>query len=365
MVCWFQYNWAIRIVQESVKCFKMVGMDENNKDIKSGKKSGIWKWIAGLVVIIVIGGFVWKRLSAKNNYETASIKKGEVVEELILTGEVKAKRQANLRFLSGGELNWVGVEKGERVVAGQLLARLDPNKAYQAYEQAVADLRNAQATLERVYDEVEGNDDDETFEQKEKRTTAEVARDKAYRALQIAKENLSSTQIRAPFDGVVSKLTHQYSQVNVMSTEGQIEVVDPESLYFEVSADQTEVGKIKKGQKVTVVLDALNDKEVTGNVEYVDITPKEGEAGTIYGVEVALNDKPETLLVGMSGDAKFVVKESKEALYVPFEFLSTDQDGDYLLVGNPENKVYIEKGAEGDERIEVSGEIKEGMTIYD
>ncbi len=352
-------------MQEPVEYYKMIGMDKNNKDIKKGKKSGIWKWIAGLVVIIAIGGFVWRKLSANNKYETATVKKGKVVEELILTGEVKAKRQANLRFLSGGELNWVGVDKGESVVKGQLLARLDPNKAYQAYEQAVADLRNAEATLERVYDEVEGNDDDETFEQKEERTTAEVARDKAYRALQIARENLSNTQIRAPFDGVVSKLTHQYSQINVMSTEGQIEVVDPESLYFEVSADQTEVGKIKKGQKVTVVLDALSDKQVTGNVEYVDITPKEGEAGTIYGVEITLNDKPENLLVGMSGDAEFLVKESEEALYVPFEFLSTDEDGDYLLVDDPENKVYIDKGAEGDERIEVSGEIKEGMTIYD
>lgn len=365
MVCWFKYNWAIRIVQEPVKSYKILGMDNGKKETKKQKRGGIWKWIAGLVVIIVIGGFVWRRLAAKNNYETATVEKGRVVEELILTGEVKAKRQAGLRFLSGGELNWIGVEKGEEVVKGQLLARLDPNKAYQAYEQAVADLRNAEATLERVYDEVEGNDDDETYEQKEDRTAAEVARDKAYRALQIAKENLSNTQIRAPFDGVVSKLTHQYSQINVLSTEGLIEVVDPESLYFEVSADQTEVGKIKKGQKVTVVFDALSDKEITGKVEYVDITPMEGEAGTIYGVEIGFDEGQENLLVGMSGDANFVVKESDEALYVPFEFLSTDEDGDYLLVNDPENKVYVDKGAEGEERIEVSGEIKEGMKIYD
>lgn len=316
-------------------------------------------------MVIALGIIGWRQIRARNNQEVAQIKKGEVTEKLILTGQVKAEKQASLKFSSSGELAWIGVSEGDKVEKGQLLAKLDANKVYQQYEQAVADLRDARATLDRVYDEVSGHDDDETYEQKEDRTTAEVARDKAYRALQIAKENLANTQLRAPFEGVVSKITHPYSAVNITSTENQIEIVDPSSMYFEVTADQTEVTKIKKGQKVSITLDALTDKEIKGEVVKTDITPKEGEAGTIYGIKVALREIPEQLRVGMSGDAEFVIAESEGVLYVPFEFINSDDQGDYLLVGDPDNKVYVESGAEGEERIEVSGEIKEGEKIYD
>lgn len=338
------------------------------KNERKEKKKGInktIKWLIGVGLLAGLSFLGWKMWHKQSGWEKADIKRGEVVEKLILTGEIKAENQASLRFATSGELEQVKVGEGEKVEKGQVLAKLDANSQYQAYEKAVADLRAATATVEKVYDEVEGHDDDETYQQKEDRTTAEVRRDKAYRALQIAKENLSNVYLRAPFDGVVSRVNNPYGQVNVTYAEGQIKLVDPSSLYFEVSADQTEVIEIGKGQKVKIILDALMDEDVEGEVTYVDLVPKEGEAGVVYRIKVKLDDQPERIRVGMGGDAEFVLNRKEEVLNVPFDFLQSDEEGDYLLVNDPKNKVYVETGLEGEDRVEVKGEINEKDVIYD
>jgi hypothetical protein len=60
-----------------------------------------------------------------------------------------------------------------------------------------------------------------------------------------------------------------------------------------------------------------------------------------------------------------VYQANDDVLFVASEFIESDTKGKYLQVGKLSNKVYVEIGLQGDERTEVSGEIKEGDKIYD
>lgn len=338
-------------------------------EIKEEKKSfwkRKWVWIT-IVGLVLVGGVVIRnKMSDKEDLDSVEIKRGTVRHELILTGEVKAVEHAYLAFQSSGELSWIGVEEGEWVKKGQYLARLDAAILKSQYEQAVADLRKAQATVENVLDQVKDNDDDETHAMKDLRTTAEATRDRAYRALEIAEENLRNGYIKAPFEGIIADIALPYSGINTTYATSQIEILNPESMYFETHADQTEIKDLVVGQQVFILLDSFPEEEIEATVESIAYTPSTGEAGTVYEVKVAFNDlDSEKYRVGMTGDASFVLGTKEDVLYIPPKYLNSDKKGKYVKMGPKNNQVYVEVGIEGETKVEISGEINEGDTIYD
>ena len=323
-----------------------------------------WLWLlGGIVVVGFIGWRVW--LGNKNGTEKSQVLRGEVVEELVLTGQIRAEEHTSLVFQTAGEVAWMGVKEGDWVKKGQLLAKLDTISLNASYQQAISNLRAAEATLERVYDEVKDNDEDEDFLTKEKRTAAEVAKDRAYEGVVMAQRNLRNAGIVAPFDGVVISVTHPYSGVNTTMAERQIELINPESVYFSVNADQTEVVDLKVGQEARIQLDAHSNEEVIGKIGYIALAPKTGEVGTVYEVKIKFGEVDlSKFRVGMTGDVFLTRRQVSDALYVPPKFINSEKGERFLLLDGGK-KVKVEVGVEGEERIEVRGEVKEGDVIYD
>ena len=339
--------------------------EKENIIAKVFKNNKIRLLIVGVLILLLI----WRVIIVpkRGDFETVEVKRGTVAEELILSGEVKAKEHAKLKFQGSGEIGWLGVSEGQWVKKGQLLIKLDTANLYAAYEQAVAALRSAQATADRALDDVKDRGDEETFTEAEVRTIAEAARDRAYRALTIAQENLANGGIRAPFDGIITSLTNPFSGVNVIFSESQIEIVNPETLYVEVFADQDEVIELTEGQKVTIVLDPFMDEEIQGEIDFISYTPMAGEIGATYKITINLTSNVDRgkVRVGMTGDAEFILSEKEDVLYVPNQFVNTDKNGKYVFKNSSKNKVYLEVGMEGEERIEIMGDIKEGDILYD
>lgn len=323
-----------------------------------------------IILIVVIGIVVWRYYVARNNKEikTTVIRKGNVQEELILSGEVSALEYANLTFQSSGELDYIGVKEGDNVKKSQVLARLDTTVLNQAYLSAESDLRRYQTSLDKTYDDVQGHQKDESFAQRETRTISETNKDKAYRAYIAAQQNLTNASMKAPFDGIIASVTYPFTGVNTVFSQPQIEILNPDTIYFDASADQSEVIEIKLGQKVAIILDAYSSKEYEGAVTYIGFTPRQAEVGTSYKVKIdfnSLNYEDEKLKIGMGGDAKIILSEKSDVLYLPSEFVKSDSKGKYINYGKKNNKRYIETGLEGEDRVEVKGEIKEGDVVYD
>ena len=322
-----------------------------------------------LAIILVAGFLVWKfTLGKKEEIETAKVERGTVIEELVLSGEIDADEYAKLTFPTSGKIAWVGISEGDEVKRGQALTKLDTTVLNTTFQQARAALRAAEATVEKVHDQVKDHSGDETFTQKDTRTTAEAAKDEAYEAYVAAEYNLRNSTLTSPFSGIVTFLAHPFSGVNVLATETQVEVINPDTIYFDVSADQTEVGDLKVGQKVVIILDSVPDEEISGHVDFVSYTPRTGEVGTVYKVKVKFDKDLDIkrYRIGMGGDASFILSEKEDVLYVPPKFVKSDSTGKYVKQGKENNKTYVEVGIEGEDRIEIKSEsLKEGDILYD
>lgn len=322
--------------------------------------------ISSVVIIAIIAFFYFKN----NNKEikTVKIEKGNLKEELILSGEIDATNYAKLSFETSGKIVYVGVKEGEKVNKGKLLSKLDTTVLNSSYQIALSNLRAYDATVENVHDQVKNHATDETFAQKDLRTTAEVNKDKAYEAVIQAKRNLDGASLYAPFNGIVTYLNHPFVGVYTTTSSIEAEIIDPTTMYFDVLADQTEVTKIKINQKVKVVLDSFVDQEFDGIVENISFTPKTGESGSVYSIKVAfknVNLSESNFRIAMTGDSKFIISEKKDVLFVPNNYVKQDKDGRFVKVTAKSEKVYIETGIESEEYTEIIGNISEGQTVYD
>lgn len=317
-----------------------------------------------LIAFFVLRATVFKEKEELESYE---VKKGTVEESLILSGSVNADEYASLRFPVSGKVSWVGVSEGDSAVRGQALTKLDTRNINSDFERAKADLRNAEATVDRVHDDVDGSDADETLTERETRTAAEVAKDKAYEAYKKALENLNNATILSPFSGIVTFVANPFVGLNVLATETQIEVINPTTMFFEVSADQDEVSNLYTGQDVIVVFDSLAEKEIKAKISFIGFTPRGDDVGTVYKVKVAFNNLGDlgSIRIGMTGDARFVLSQKSDVVYIPFEFLNSDKKtGKYVLLKG-EKKQKVEVGIEGEETIEIKSGLEEGDIIFD
>lgn len=327
-----------------------------------------WFWIIFTILVVGIGIFFYFNSKSKNGSVTTIVQKGEVKEELVLTGSVKADKYAALYFPAAGKISGVYVKEGEMVKKGRALTSLDTTSLNTAYQQALNTYKSYQAAADSAIDSVKNHSTDETFAQKATRTAAEVARDNAYDSVRAAEYNLKNSTLYAPFAGLVASLPFSSPGVNVTYADLQVEILDPASIYFEVEADQSEVINIKEGQKVAIILDSYRNKELSGTVSFVGFTPKSGAAGTAYRIKVNFAGdefKSVSPRIGMSGDAKFVLSQKENVLYVSPKFIHSDKDGKFLNVGAKDKKVRITIGVEGEERVEITSGVKEGDILYD
>lgn len=321
-----------------------------------------------IIIAAIIGWKIYSNQKAEKEAETAIVKVGDVREELILTGEIKADLHAQMRFPTSGKLGWIGVSEGDWVYKGQALASLNKTTLDAAYQQARSNLRKYDSTVDRVHDDLQGKDETETYTEIETRVTAESSKDYYYDALKTAEYNLRNANLIAPFAGFVTYTASSFAGVNVLFSDIQIELIDPATIYFDVSADQSEVTNLNLGQKVIVILDSFPDKEFEGEISYISYTPKTGEVGSVYEIKVifpVIEPEFEHIRIGMTGDAKFTLSEKQDALYIPIEFINTDKEGKYVNLGSINNKVYVEVGIEGEDTVEIKGDIRKGDVVFD
>ena len=330
------------------------------------------KLLVVLFIILAIGFFVYRGVASKNGKngsQSTEVKRGEVREELILSGKIDADEYVALSYPVSGKVSWVGVKEGDKVKKGQALGKLDTTSLNAAYQQALSALRAADATVENIHNQVKDHSGDETFVQKDTRTTAEVTKDRAYEAVKIAEDNLKNATLHSPFEGVVTSVTAPFSGINVIYAQTQFEVINPQTMYFNVSADQTEVINIKVGQTVRIVIDSYPNDTYDGIVTFVSYTPRIGDTGTAYKVKIkfadSLNTDIEKFRIGLGGDAKFITSKVSDVLYLPPKYVKTDSKGKYVKLDRKKSKVYVETGLEGEDAIEIKSGVNEGQTVFD
>jgi RND family efflux transporter MFP subunit len=300
--------------------------------MKLGRRSKI-------IVLLIIGLMVAWRINAYRNsgleISVHEVGYGDFIESVNVAGEVTAENSAVLTFNSVGEVAEVNFKEGDSVKKGEIIAKLDTTLLYYNYQTAQASLRSAQASLDNVYDQLQGHEEDESFAQRATRSAAESAKDAAYWSFASASKSLEGAYIKAPFDGILTQTPANIvpgSQISIPSTS-VFQIVDPETTYFRCSVNETEINKIKKGVKAEVEIDAYPNEVIEGKVtgfNFASVATTTG--GTAYVVRVSLPNNDIRFKPGMNGDANIIISEKGNVMSVPITAVNEDESETYVWI---------------------------------
>ena len=121
----------------------------------SGKKPGRRKWVIAAIIVAIIGGasVIWRGGSGGTQQVesgvVASAYPSQSITALNATGRVSAQRKASVSTKATGRLEFLGVQEGSIVKAGQILARIENRDVSATQDQALANLRAAKANVEQ------------------------------------------------------------------------------------------------------------------------------------------------------------------------------------------------------------------------
>ncbi len=333
----------------------------NNSRLKLGK----WFWVV-LAVVLIIGWRIIVSANKTTKIQTVQVTRGELVESVATSGEIKADQYSQLTFPSGGKVSWIGVKIGQKVVKGQAIAQLDAISLNAAYEQALNNYRNYQATADNVLDTLKGKATTETLSEKATRTAAEVARDNAYNAVLAAQDNLRNAMIYAPFAGTVDSIIPSSPGINVLPGAANYTVINPDSVYFDAEVEETDLPRVALGQTVNIKLDAYPNDSYSGtvtNIGMVAFTSSTG--GNAYHIRISLPKNTDMKFkVGMGGDIEIIFNKIENTLKVPVSSIVTDTKSYVWVIENGHaKKTIVETGGENNDDVEIKSGVNESQTV--
>ncbi len=196
----------------------------------------------------------------------------------VITGSVQPERKADLRAELSAVVLQVLKENGEVVKRGDLLVRLDDtsirdsqHSAEEAARASAQSFDQAERQFQRLKTlRASGMVSTQSLEDAEiRRNNAQSDLVAAKAKVVQAKQQMQRTEVRAPFDGIVSERKVSAGDTAQIGKE-LLKVIDPTSMRLEglVSADK--VNEVKIGQAVIFHMNGYGDQEFSGKVKRVD-----------------------------------------------------------------------------------------------
>lgn len=288
-----------------------------------------------------------------------------------ITGSVQPERRADLRAEVSAVVLSVLKENGDPVHKGDLLVRLDDTAirdtlvsaeaseraAVQAYEQAQRQFERVAKLRESNLVSTQNVEDAEV-----RRNTAQSDREAARSRVVTARQQLDRTEVRAPFDGIVSDRQVSAGDTAQIGKE-LLKVIDPHSLRFEglVSADS--IGEVQAGQPVVFRVHGFGERQFLGTVARVN--PAANATTRQVEVLVTFNDsKQQPEVAGLYAEGRIETRHTSALTLAPTAIV---REGDHTFAWQLKNgalhKVSIQLG----DRDERTGEfaLKSGITEGD
>jgi membrane fusion protein, multidrug efflux system len=127
---------------------------------------------------------------------------------------------------------------------------------------------------------------------------------------------------------------------------------------IEAEVDEEDIPKVMRGQKVLVKADAWPNRTFTASV--TSLTPKGDPVSKNYRVRITL-DPEQPLQIGMTAEVNIVVRETKDAMLVPFSALRGEAV--FVVEGARVRKRTIKAGIVGTAKVEVLAGLKDGDLV--
>jgi HlyD family secretion protein len=312
-----------------------------------------WVWMA-LAAFVVAGFVVVRNRTAPVVIDVATVAAAypsSAVSILNATGRVVAARRASVSSKGTGRLEWLGVQEGQVVKEGEVIARLENRDVAAQRDQAQAqvqatranlaqgeaELEDAQAALRRAQDLARQN-----FIAGSALDTAEARYNKARAAIEALKAQIhvaeanarvagvsfDQTLIRAPFTGIVLTKSANVGDIvtpfsSAAGTTGAVvTMADMETLEVEADVSESSIAKIKVGQPAEIQLDAFPDLRLLGEVSRIVPTVDRSKATLL--VKVSFVERDPRVLPDMSAKVAFLSRPLLPGERVPVPAVRPD-----------------------------------------
>lgn len=273
------------------------------------------------------------------------------------TAPLEALAESQVVAKTSGVALAVLAEEGRHVRAGQVLARLDPDRARLQAAQSAAQVRKLAASYRRsqqlaAQQLISANDLDQLkYDLENARATNNLAN-----------LELSYANVIAPISGVIA--SRSVKPGNFVQINSPIfRIVDDSRLEATLNVPERELATLKAGQPVQLVVDALPGKVFTGKVDRVAPVVDSG-SGTFR--VICAFDGGGDLQPGMFGRIKIGYDQRADALVIPRTALLDDQGEPavYAVRAGKAVRVPIKTGYTEGEWTEVRGGLKpEDMVV--
>lgn len=317
------------------------------------------KWVILTVIVIVIAACAAYLFGNKEKpqYYTSAVQKGDISDVVEATGTINAVTTVQVGSQVSGTIDKLYADFNSRVKSGQVIARIDPALFQGALLQAKADLENskanlavAKATLEKSqaalaqakqdYDRTTGltkqgvmsaqqldiskANYDSAVAQVSASQASVVQADAQVKlkaaAVTVAQTNLDHTIITAPIDGTVINRSVDVGQTVAASLQAPTLFTiaqDLTKMQVYTATDESDVGMIRPGQKVTFRVDAFPKDRFAGMVGQVRMNATTVQNVVTYNTIIDFANPDLKLFPGMTAYVSIPVAEAPNVLKVP------------------------------------------------
>jgi len=289
------------------------------------------KKIIIIIVAAALAGGGWyafrkKEAGANPGYLSTQVELRDLSESVDTTGVVEPENRVEIQPSASGRIEEILVDEGDRIKAGQVLALMSSSDRV-----AILD-------------------------------AARAAGDDQYKQWQ---ETYKPIKVISPIDGTLILKNIVQGQTVGAST---VLFAISDKLIVSASLDEADIGKVKKGQRATIVLDSYPDKKVRGAVfKILDEGTTKSNVVT-YTVKLRPERVPEFFRSQMTANIKIKISERRDILLIPAVAVVTDPQGRTAVIkelkaGQPVYSV-IETGQNEGDQVEIVSGLEAGETVF-
>ncbi len=325
--------------------------------------------------------------------EVVAVDRGELVQSVSVSGSLEMPHKIGLSFGTTGTVKEVCCSEGDRVSEGDVLARLDVPTLESTVKMREIDYQVAEINLMRTiypnYTNVYATDlpgtwlaleeaqnslaeavklleagrgdeagallqqvNDSLLEARKKAQyrpwavpfsvkLLELQLDQAGVALDMARTELDKARIEAPFSGIVTSVDIKEGQDlhSANYATPAIMLVDPVEVKMEGLIDEIDIAQVHEGLEAVVVLDALPDEEVMGEVTFISPSGTTQMGVVSYKATISLKNPGGNLKDGMSATADIVIESRDDVLLLANRAIRGSWDDPWVEVLGDEGQV--------------------------
>lgn len=288
--------------------------------------------------------------------EVAQVRQGSVTAFYSTTATLEAESEARVVPRLGGTIVELFVEEGDRVTAGQPLARIDDDRYRLSLAQAEANVSRLEQDFRRSQEMQARNlISAEAFERAKFEYEAQRAQ------FDIAKLELSHTTITAPIDGIVSERMIKVGNT-VNTAEPAFIVTAMDTLLATLHVPERELSRLAVNQPAHIAVDALAGRRFEGHIQRISpvVDPT---TGTFRATVEVTSDG--ALKPGMFGRVNIVYDVRDNTLLVPVEAVLAEDARTtlFVVVDGEAQRRDVEVGYRNNGSVEIRNGVTEGESV--